>query len=339
VLRELGPTAATDENDNNELGVPLTALVADETTRHLVLEMGARALGDIAYLTGVAPPRIGLVLNVGAAHSSEFGGKEATARAKSELVQALPDGSDGGIAVLNADDPFVAGMAEATDARVVWFGTAANADVRGDDVTIDAQGRPAFQLHARDSSARVSLQLHGAHQVSNALAVAAVAIELGLDVAATADSLSRATARSRWRMQVTRRDDGVTVINDAYNANPDSMAAGLRALTALAHGRRTWAVLGPMAELGDQTADAHRDLGQLAGTLGVNHVVAVGPDAEAIARHAGAATEAEAVPDVDVAIAFLQRELRAGDVVLVKASRSAGLERVADALVAGTVPA
>jgi UDP-N-acetylmuramoyl-tripeptide--D-alanyl-D-alanine ligase len=234
VLAVAGATVAPAESFNNELGVPLTALGADPSTRYLVLEMGARGVGHIAYLTETAPPRVGLVLNVGTAHAGEFGGRDATARGKSELVQALPDAAAGGVAVLNADDPLVAAMAGATHASVVSFGTSPGADVRAESVLLDEQGRARFVLVAGAASAPIALQVHGVHQVSNALGVAAVALELGMDLAGVAEALSAATARSRWRMEVTQRPDGVTVVNDAYNANPDSMRAGLVALAAMA---------------------------------------------------------------------------------------------------------
>jgi UDP-N-acetylmuramoyl-tripeptide--D-alanyl-D-alanine ligase len=338
-LQELGPTVATEGNLNNELGVPLTALVAEESTRHLVLEMGARVVGDIAYLTRVAPPRIGLVLNVGAAHAGVFGGKQATARAKSELVRALPSAAAGGLAVLNADDELVAAMADVTSARIVTFGTSSAAGVRADHVTLDAAGRPAFLLHVGSITAPVSLQLHGAHQVSNALAVAAVATELGLDVGAVADALSRAEPRSRWRMQVTRRPDGVTVVNDAYNANPDSMRAGLEALVAMGRAidGRTWAVLGEMLELGAASDAEHIEIGRLTRKMGVDRLVVVGQAAHGI--HAGAVAggavdgeDSVAVPDSVAAHSLLRDALRPGDVVLFKSSRDAGLRWLGDAV-------
>jgi len=338
-LRGLGPTVATEENLNNELGVPLTALVADESTRHLVLEMGARVIGDITYLTAIAPPRIGLVLNVGAAHVGEFGGKEMTARAKSELVQALPSAADGGVAVLNADDVMVAAMADVTPARVVTFGAGPGADVRAHGVTLDPHGRPRFVLHAGLLAAPVSLQTHGAHQVSNALAAAAVALALGMALDDVAAALSAAEPRSRWRMQVTQRPDGVTVVNDAYNANPDSMRAGLEALVAMRRtgGGRTWAVLGEMLELGAASDAEHAEIGRLTRKLGVDRLVVVGPGARGI--HAGAVADGArdgedsvAVPDSVAAHSLLRDALRPGDLVFFKSSRDAGLRWLGDAV-------
>ncbi|KWX00322.1 UDP-N-acetylmuramoyl-tripeptide--D-alanyl-D-alanine ligase [Carbonactinospora thermoautotrophica] len=335
LLRRLGPTVAPPGSYNNEQGLPLTVLSADAGTRYLVLEYGARGAGHITYLTGIARPRVGVVLNVGTAHLGEFGSREAIAAAKGELVEAL---AEDGLAVLNADDPLVAGMAARTRARVVTFGESARADVRAEEVTLDEQARAAFTLRTPDGSARVQLRLHGEHQVGNALAAACVAREFGMSVEETAAALSEATAVSRWRMEVTERPDGVTVVNDAYNANPDSVRAALKALVAMARGRRTWAVLGQMAELGDASGEEHDAIGRLAVRLDVNRLVVVGQQAARI--HAGAKLEGSwgeesvFVPDAEAAVELLHRELRPGDVVLIKASRAAGLERIAEALLA-----
>ncbi|MEP7178994.1 MAG: UDP-N-acetylmuramoyl-tripeptide--D-alanyl-D-alanine ligase [Pseudonocardiales bacterium] len=351
LLRRLGPTVAPPGSFNNELGHPYTVLLAGADTRFLVLEASARGLGHIAFLASIAPPRIGVVLNVGTAHLGEFGSREAIAAAKGELVEALPEARDGGVAVLNADDPLVLAMAARTVARVVTVGTAAGADVRAVDITHDDLGRPGFALQAAGGSAPVRLQLVGAHHVGNALAAAAVALECGMTLAEVADALGQVVATSRWRMELTERADGVLVINDAYNANPESMQAALAALASIAGhragaGGRSFAVLGPMAELGDDGPAAHEDLGRLAVRTGVDRIVAVGEQARSI--ELGAALEGSGngstkwVPDADGAIAVLRNELRAGDVVLVKASRSASLERVALAIAddscAGTVP-
>jgi UDP-N-acetylmuramoyl-tripeptide--D-alanyl-D-alanine ligase len=276
-----------------------------------------------------------VVLNIGSAHAGEFGGREATAAAKQEIVEALPET---GVAVLNADDALVAAMAAAAPGRVVTFGTSTDADVRAESVSLDVKGRPGFDLVTREGKARVQLQLFGAHHVSNALAVAAVAGELRVPLDVVAASLSSARARSRWRMEVTERPDGVTVVNDAYNANPESVQAALEALTAMAGGRRTWAVLGEMLELGAASDEEHAAVGRLAVRLGVTRVVAVGDGARGVFRAARDAAgtsvgeEPVLVPDGDAALTLLRSELRPGDVVLVKASRMAGLERVAQSL-------
>jgi UDP-N-acetylmuramoyl-tripeptide--D-alanyl-D-alanine ligase len=335
LLPPLGPVVAPEGSYNNELGLPLTVLRADAATRTLVLEMGARRPGNIAQLCRVAPPDVAVVLNVGTAHLGVFGDRAAIARTKGELVEALPGH---GTAVLNADDPLVRGMAERTGAAVVMVGTSVHADVRAEDVRLDAAGRPRFTLVRPDGSAEVALRLHGEHHVGNALAAAAVGMVLGLDVRTSAERLSAATPRSRWRMEVVERADGVTVVNDAYNANPDSVRAALRALVAMGgQQRRTWAVLGEMLELGDEHVSEHDAVGRLAVRLDVDRLVAVGEGARAI--HLGAVQEGSwgeesaAVADVEAALALLRRELRPGDVVLVKASRAAGLDVLAQRLV------
>ncbi|MGW0392417.1 UDP-N-acetylmuramoyl-tripeptide--D-alanyl-D-alanine ligase [Streptomyces sp. NPDC003042] len=342
VLQHHAPTVWTPGSLNNEIGLPLTALKATEETRHLVLEMGARGVGHIAYLTGLTPPRIGLVLNVGTAHIGEFGGREQIAQAKGELVEALPGEADGGVAVLNADDLLVRAMATRTKARTVLFGEAADADVRATEVRMTPAGQPSFTLHTPTGCGDVTLRLYGEHHVSNALAAAAVAHVLGMSAQEIASALSEAGTLSRWRMEVTERADGVTIVNDAYNANPESMRAALRALAAMggaarANGGRTWAVLGPMAELGDASLAEHDAVGRLAVRLNVSRLVAVG-GREASWLQLGAYNEGSwgdesvLVSDAQAAVDLLRSELRPGDVVLVKASRSIGLERVALAL-------
>ncbi|MCX5148206.1 MULTISPECIES: UDP-N-acetylmuramoyl-tripeptide--D-alanyl-D-alanine ligase [unclassified Streptomyces] len=345
VLQTHAPTVWTPGSLNNEIGLPLTALRATEETRHLVLEMGARGIGHIDYLTGLTPPRIGLVLNVGTAHIGEFGGREQIAQAKGELVEALPSEAEGGVAVLNADDPLVRAMSARTKARTVLFGEADDAEVRATEVRMTPAGQPSFTLHTPTGCGEVTLRLYGEHHVSNALAAAAVAHVLGMSVEEIATALSEAGTLSRWRMEVTERADGVTIVNDAYNANPESMRAALRALAAMggaakADGGRTWAVLGPMAELGDASLAEHDAVGRLAVRLNVSKLVAVG-GREASWLQLGAYNEGSwgeesvVVSDAQAAIDLLRSELRPGDVVLVKASRSVGLERVALALLAG----
>jgi UDP-N-acetylmuramoyl-tripeptide--D-alanyl-D-alanine ligase len=341
LVERLGPTIAPEGSLNNEWGVPLTVLRADETTRYLVLEMGARGIGHIAYLTGIAPPRIGAVLNVGHAHAGEFGSTDAIAKAKGELVEALPAASAGGVAVLNADDPNVAAMAARTGARVVTTSVApdSDADVRATGLTLDDLGRASFTLHTRAGTAPVTLTLHGGHHVANSLAAAAVATELGMDVQAIADALTAATARSKKRMELHERPDGVLVVNDAYNANPESTRAAIEALRHLTSGgRRGLAVLGHMAELGDIAADSHQQAGRLAAQAGAAVIVAVGAGAEPVLEGARATDgwqgEAIAVPDPKAAVAELRNRLRPGDVVLVKASKVVGLWEVADGLLA-----
>ena len=334
VLQRKAPTVFTPGSLNNEIGLPLTALTATEETRFLVLEMGARGIGHIRYLTDLTPPKIGLVLNVGTAHIGEFGGREQIAQAKGELVESLPED---GAAILNADDPLVRAMASRTKAKVLFFGEADEADVRAENVRLTDSGQPAFTLHTPSGASDVTMRLYGEHHVSNALAAAAVAHELGMSAEEIATALSEAGSLSRWRMEVTERPDGVTIVNDAYNANPESMRAALRALVAMSKGGRTWAVLGKMAELGDEALAEHDAVGRLAVRLNVGKLVAVG-GREASWLQLGAYNEGSwgeesvHVSDAQAAVDLLRSELRPGDVVLVKASRSVGLESVAQAL-------
>ena len=250
VLSDHAPTVATAGSFNNELGLPLTVLRVTEETRYLVLEMGARGIGHLRELCEIAPPDISLVLNVGRAHIGEFGSQEAIAQAKGEIVEAL-DG-DGGTAVLNADDALVRAMAERTSARAAFFGRAPGADVRLGDVTLDDLGRPSFDLAAGGHTEHVTLQLLGEHQATNAAATAATALAAGLGLAEVAESLRGIDHLSKWRMELHERADGLVVVNDAYNANPDSMRAALETLARMGQrsGRRTVAVLGAMLELG-----------------------------------------------------------------------------------------
>ncbi|WP_432547772.1 UDP-N-acetylmuramoyl-tripeptide--D-alanyl-D-alanine ligase [Kineococcus sp. SYSU DK004] len=337
VLAPLGDVVAPQGSYNNEVGVPLTVLRITEDTRVLVAEMGARGPGHIAALCRTAPPDVAVVLNVGAAHVGEFGSLEVTARAKGELVEALPAH---GTAVLNADDHRVAAMASRTSARVLTFGLEAGAGVRAEDVVLDDLARPSFTLVAHGRRAPVALRLHGEHLVPNALAAAAVALVAGRDLDDVARDLSAAEPRSPGRMQVTERPDGVTVVHDAYNANPDSVRAALRALVAMAGGRRTWAVLGEMLELGDTSRDEHDAVGRLAVRLDVSRLLVVGAGARP--AYTGAVMEgswgdeAAFAPDVASAEEFLREQLRPGDVVLVKASNSAGLGPLAERLAAAT---
>lgn len=337
VLSAAGPTVAPPGSFNNELGLPLTVLSADPQTAFLVLEMGARGRGHVAYLCEVAPPVVGVELIVGTAHLSEFGSRAAIADAKAELVEALPSS---GTAVLNGDDPLVRAMADRTDAAVVLFGQADDVQVRAERVQTDAHGRCSFDLRTPEGVARVALRYVGEHAVPNALAAAAVGRIAGLDVATTATALSEAEPRSRWRMEVGERPDGLIVINDAYNASPESMRAALKTLKQIASGRRCWAVLGEMRELGEQSAAEHDAIGRLAVRLDVQRLVVVGEGARPIHLAAGLegswGQESVFVPDTQSALELLSREVRPDDVVLVKASRAVGLEAVATELLAGT---
>ncbi|GAA1650049.1 hypothetical protein GCM10009733_053840 [Nonomuraea maheshkhaliensis] len=276
ITARIGATIAPVGSFNNELGHPLTVLRADLETRFMVLELAARNIGHIKDLTRIAPPQIGVVLNVGTAHLGVFGGKEAIAKAKGELVESLPRT---GVAVLNADDPLVRGMASRTEARVTYFGCGESAAIRAEGIVIDSRGRASFTLRTPSGAAHVSLKLYGAHAVSNALAAAAAGYELGLPVATIAEELSEATPRSRWRMEVTDRADGVTVVNDAYNANPDSMKAAFEAFATLGKGRRRFAVIAALRELGEEGPALNAELGRLAGGAGLAGLIVAGPEA------------------------------------------------------------
>ncbi|MFC4629659.1 UDP-N-acetylmuramoyl-tripeptide--D-alanyl-D-alanine ligase [Promicromonospora alba] len=327
---------------NNEIGLPLTVLRVTAATRYLVLEMGADRLGNIAYLTGIAPPDIGVVLAVGVAHIGHFGSVEIIAKTKSEMVSGVVDG---GSVVLNADDQRVMAMASLAGPGTIvqTFGTIPSADVRAEDITIDPMGRASFTLRvarggeAEEQRADVALQLVGAHHVSNALAAATVVLRLGVPLPDVAKRLSEATALSPHRMAVTERPDGVTVIDDAYNANPDSMKAALRTLAVVSgRTRRSVAVLGEMLELGDSARAAHDEIGRLVVRLNIKQLVVIGQGAYHI--HEGAmqegswGSESIFVPDIAAARELLDESLEPGDVVLVKSSLGAGLTALGDHL-------
>ncbi|MDQ4052493.1 MAG: UDP-N-acetylmuramoyl-tripeptide--D-alanyl-D-alanine ligase [Actinomycetota bacterium] len=335
VLGTAGPTVATAANNNNEIGVPLTVLRADRSTTHLVVEMGARGIGHIAYLCEIAPPRVAAVINIGTAHIGEFGSREAIALAKGEIVESLPAS---GVAVLNADDDLTAALDARTDAQVLSFGR--DGDVTWRAVELDDLGRPSFELgHAGEWHA-VRLQQSGAHQIGNAAAAAAMAVAVGIPLDEIAEALSTAETASRWRMEMHERADGMLVVNDAYNANPDSMAAAIDTLAGIGRrrGRRTVAVLGEMKELGDDHVAAHEEVGHTVAAAGLDVLVVVGEPAEAIAT--GARSETSWKGEVIItasraeAISWLRQNALSSDVVLTKASRGAALEEIAEALLA-----
>jgi UDP-N-acetylmuramoyl-tripeptide--D-alanyl-D-alanine ligase len=330
VLVDAAPTVATYQSFNNELGLPLTVLRAEPGTRYLVLEMGARGIGHIAHLCTTAPPDVAVVLNVGLAHVGEFGSQAAIAQAKGEIIEALgPDG----VAVLNLDDPLVAGMAPRTRGRVRTFGRSAGASLRLESVELDDVGRAAFDLHEGARRVRVRLRILGEHQALNAAAAAAAARAIELPLEAISTSLERIEALSPWRMELRERTDGLLVVNDAYNANPGSMRAALETLAAIGQrtGRRTVAVLGEMRELGEASEAEHRAVGRLTAELAVDRVVVVGQGARAITE---TAREASFYASLAEARDAVRNNVDGADVVLVKASRAAGLERLAAALLA-----
>jgi UDP-N-acetylmuramoyl-tripeptide--D-alanyl-D-alanine ligase len=306
-------TSASVGSFNNELGVPLTLVNAPDATEAVVVEMGARGVGHIAQLCTLASPTVGVVTRVAAVHTEMFGSLEAVAAAKGELVEALPSG---GYAILNAGDRFVAAMASRTTAEAVTFGD--GGDVRAESAALDDELRPSFRLVSPWGSAPVRLEVRGEHMIGNALAAAASALVCGVPVAGVAEALG-AAALSRWRMDLVRMASGALVVNDAYNANPTSMAAALRALARLPARRRV-AVLGPMAELGPASDEEHVAVGRLARDLGVEVI--------GVAAPAYGGTTVSGVDDVPTALG----PLGGGDAVLLKGSRVAGLERLVELL-------
>ncbi|MFB7890809.1 UDP-N-acetylmuramoyl-tripeptide--D-alanyl-D-alanine ligase [Microbacterium sp. NPDC056044] len=336
ILEGEGETVSPKASFNNEVGAPLTMLRVTDTTKYLVSEFGASAPGEIARLAGLVDPDVGVVLMVGMAHAGGFGGIEATFHAKSELVRAL---SAGGVAVLNADDARVAAMAPIAAeqrASVRWFGRGpAATDVRADDVVVTASGT-SFTVTADGISLPLRLRVLGEHHVMNALAAIAAATTLGVSLADAVARLETVEIAERWRMQPLG-SDRVRIINDAYNASPDSMSAALRTLAQITGpGERTVAVLGAMSELGEYAEEEHDRVGLLAVRLGIQRIVVVGDAArrmylEAVAQGSWD-NEAVFFSTADEAFAYLEGELRDGDRVLVKSSNSAGLRFLGDRL-------
>ena len=335
VLPDLGPTLLCEGPPDDEVGLPLTLLRRGPDTRYAVLEYGARRAGRVAHLCGLARPDVAVVLDVGRSHLGEPGSVEDVGQAEGELVEAARRA-----AVLNADDPLVLAVQGRTELPVTTFGLGADADVRADGLELDGDGRAAFRLVTPAGSADVRLGLVGEHQAGLALAAAAALLAGGItdDVPRLARLLG--AARPLSRMEVVDRPDGVTVVNDARDADPESMRAALKTLAVLSRGktRRTWAVLGHMAGLGPDSREQHMDIGRFLVRLDPTALVVVGPEAGGI--YAGAVLEGSwggesvHVDDADEALALVAPQLRPGDVVLVKASPEAGLERVAEALAA-----
>lgn len=306
-------TVASERSYNNEQGLPVTILNAPIDTEVLVLEMGMRGFGQIDLLCRIGRPAIGVVTRVGEAHTSLVGGLDGVARAKGELVEALPSF---GVAVLNADDDRVIAMRSRTTARVMSYGESSAADIRIADLSLDQQGRARFTVHTPNGSTAIRLGIPGRHSASNAAAAVAVGVALGVPIEAMADGLAEARV-SAHRSNALRLHSGATLLDDCYNANPTSMLAALDTLAALGSGRRV-AVLGLMAEL-DDPAEAHGRIARRARELGVE-IVAVG-------------TDLYGVNPVEIPAAIDRlRALGSNDAALVKASRVAALERVVDAV-------
>ncbi|PPF57631.1 UDP-N-acetylmuramoylalanyl-D-glutamate--2,6-diaminopimelate ligase [Rathayibacter sp. AY1C2] len=338
VLERVGETVAPRGSFNNEVGAPITMLQVSESTRFLVAEMGASAVGEIRRLVRMARPDVGVVLAVGLAHAGEFGGIERTLEAKTEMVADLTADD---VAVLNADDGRVASMAGRTAARVLWFGRGESADVRAVDIDATADGtRFAIEVSAGEgreaARAEVLLRVLGEHHVMNALAATAAALSVGVALPAIVEALATVTLAERGRMEVLGGED-VRVINDAYNASPDSTAAALRTLAQIAKpGGRTVAVLGEMSELGEWADEEHERVGLLAVRLNISQIVVVGRGARRIhvaaEREGSWSGESVFAETSDEAFDLLEDYLRPDDTVLVKSSNSAGLRFLADRL-------
>ena len=344
ILGAQGPTVAPVGSFNNELGLPLTVLRLTAQTRFLVLEMGARGIGHIAQLTAIARPDISIVLNVGSAHLGEFGGVDAIAQAKGELVEAL---APTGRAILNAEDRLVSAMAPRSAAPVLSWGFYSG-DLRGEDLALDEEARVSFDLvvpeglttlHGTEITAGrfpVRPDLMGEHQAANVMAALAAALIAGIVPADAAAALDGARLASTQRMQALHAG-GVLIIDDAYNANPDSMKQALKTLAHIGRSHRTIAVLGEMLELGPDTVRLHDEIGRYAVRLNIGQLYSVGDGAAAI--HHGASLEgsfggeSEYLDTVEEAIAVLERTLQPGDAVLLKSSRDAGLRRIAGPLI------
>lgn len=333
VLETQGATVAPQGSYNNQVGAPISMLQITRDTRYLIVEMGAGGPGEVGRLAEMARPDIAIVLKVGLAHAGVFQTLEATQKAKAEIVTGLPDSA---VAILNRDDGRVAAMADMTAARPVWFGLDGDADPRAEDIQATADGT-AFELVCGPDRRSVKLQILGEHHVMNALAAIAAARELGVPLDAAVAAIEGVGRAERWRMEILRPGGGVVVINDAYNASPDSMAAALKTLAqVVGPGQRSVAVLGEMTELGDVADESHDRIGRLVVRLNVQKLVVVGHGARHIHNAAGLEGswdgESVLVDSADEAYDLLRDELREGDIVLVKSSKSAGLRFLGDRL-------
>ena len=334
VLEQFGSTIAPIESYNNEVGAPISVLKIDESTKYLVAELGAGGVGSIAYLAEITNPDIGVVLKVGLAHVGEFGGIEVTAKIKAELAQALKSEH---IFIYNFDDAAVSAMTSLTAATQFSFGTNSEANIYFDNVNLTIEGTSADIHYPDGESARLTLHILGEHQLMNATATIAVAEQLGLPRGQVRRTLESIPLAERWRMQLTNRVDGISIINDAYNASPDSMKAALQTLAHLGKtGRRTIAVLGEMAELGEFSKESHDQIGRLAVRYNIDRLVVVGQGAKLI--HMGAMFEGswdgESIyfDSSSEALDYIRGMLISGDIVLVKSSKSANLRHLGDDL-------
>ena len=326
ILSVSGETIAPEESLNNELGVPLLILRCSETTKFCIVEMGARHLGDISYLAEIAKPHVGVVLTVGTAHLGEFGSREIIAKAKSELITSL---TAGGTAILGTYDEFTPNMVVPSGVKRILFGEKSKCEIRAADVEV-REGRAHFDLVTPDGRAAVGLQLLGMHQISNALAAAAAATALKIPIETISAALSTAEVSSKWRMEISQIGE-ITLINDSYNANPESVAAALRTLALISQesGGVSWAILGKMQELGESSASEHAAIGRLVCEIGIDNLVVVG-----IKDYLADLDGASAVHYFDTkadAMAIVEH-FAPGDVVLVKASRSGEFNLLVDSI-------
>lgn len=335
VLSTAGKTIAPEESFNNEVGAPYSMLKIDEQTRFLVVEMGAGGIGTIKYLAEMCEPDLGIELKVGLAHAGEFGGIETTENIKAELVEEL---TESGFALLNFDDERVMNMASRTKAKVITFGLGSNSDYKASDVSLSLAGT-SFEYSTPDGhSSKVNLQILGEHHVYNALAALTTAEVLGVDRTKAIEALESMKLAEKWRMELNVAPSGLTVINDAYNASPDSMKAALQTLAQLGRisGKKTVAVMGEMAELGEFSVHEHDAIGRIAVRLNLGQVVVVGKGAKLI--HMGASQEgswdgeSQYFDEISNALGYLREMLTGDEIVLVKSSKSANLRFLGDDL-------
>ena len=329
ILAVSGETVAPEESLNNELGVPLLILRCTKNTKYCIVEMGARHVGDISHLAEIAKPHVGVVLTVGTAHLGEFGSREQIATAKSELITALAAGST---AILGTYDEFTPKMVVPTGVKRILFGEKSTCEVRAADVEV-REGRAHFDLVTPDGRAAVGLQLLGMHQVSNALAAASAATALKIPIETISAALSTAEVSSKWRMEISQVGE-ITLINDSYNANPESMAAALRTLALVSQesGGVSWAILGKMQELGESSAVQHAAIGRLVSEIGIDNLVVVGNKeylADLDSMEAGGSSEVHFFDSKSEALSIVEH-FTPGDVVLLKASRSEEFNLLAD---------
>jgi UDP-N-acetylmuramoyl-tripeptide--D-alanyl-D-alanine ligase len=324
MLSQHGATVAPQGNYNNELGVPLTLLECSPTTKFVIIEMGARHMGDISHLASIAQPDIAVVLRVGMAHIGEFGSIESIAQTKSELIRAL---KEDGIAILGQYDTHTKAMSSLHKGEVITFGTSHSDVVRATEIEM-REGRPHFDLVTPEGRAAVGLRIVGEHQVANALACAAVGTALKFSLDSIASALSTATIESKWRMEI-REFCEVVLINDSYNASPDAMEAALKTLLLFAQerGGQSWAFLGKMAELGESSEIAHQRIGTLTHELGIDHLVAVDAPEYLSGNSQGTSTAIHLCTREEAVV--LAEQIEPGDVILVKASRSEAFEILA----------